>query len=327
MLKPRSVLIPLLIIASTFLEGCQVTPYNVGANQNNQSNKASSTPQPSLHNFDNVLGLITDKSTNLQWRRCALGRNWDVTNNKCKGNATKGVWLDMVRLVKVENYAGFSDWRLPTEAEYLSLVGRNKSTCVAIDKATMRFFPGNENTFDGEHWLADNSNDLMSPKYADLNLSGNSTGQPFLNCRETKSRLPHNTLKAVMVRGGAIPNEWIFAASNLKISKQLDAKSKAEGKRQWDSANTTLSNILPKIGTPSSISSSSSNYCGSGDTCYQLVAREKDRVKIHCIKGSNTGQEKAICGPHPSTGKWKRDCSLTSFFHHRFEEAAKLACE
>lgn len=67
---------------------------------------------------DNNNGTVTDPQTQLMWMRCSVGQEWQGktctgNNQRYKHNAAK--YLEL-------NFAGFSDWRLPTQAELRSIV-------------------------------------------------------------------------------------------------------------------------------------------------------------------------------------------------------------
>ncbi|MCL5796066.1 MAG: DUF1566 domain-containing protein [Gammaproteobacteria bacterium] len=67
---------------------------------------------------NNQDGTVTDSQTGLQWKRCSEGQNW--TGNTCTGEAKKYDWNDATQLTS--NFAGKSDWRLPTITELNTLV-------------------------------------------------------------------------------------------------------------------------------------------------------------------------------------------------------------
>ncbi len=67
---------------------------------------------------DNKDGTVTFKTTGLMWQRCSFGQTW--TGETCSGKATDITWYDAIKLTS--NFAGHSDWRLPTRDELITLV-------------------------------------------------------------------------------------------------------------------------------------------------------------------------------------------------------------
>ncbi|MFA7239534.1 MAG: DUF1566 domain-containing protein [Sulfuricellaceae bacterium] len=67
---------------------------------------------------DNGDGTVTHNKTNLTWKRCSEGMVW---NNGCVGPVQSYTLAEAAALAQ-QNYAGQSDWRLPTENELLSIV-------------------------------------------------------------------------------------------------------------------------------------------------------------------------------------------------------------
>lgn len=65
-------------------------------------------------------GLAKDTTTGLIWMRCSMGQNWDGTT--CLGEAAKFTWDQAMDVSKHFDYAGFSDWRLPSSDELKTLV-------------------------------------------------------------------------------------------------------------------------------------------------------------------------------------------------------------
>lgn len=69
---------------------------------------------------DNGNGTVKDLETNLEWMRCSLGQN--LTSPTCEGEAKKYSWNNALNTGKNFNFAGHSDWRLPTIGELQTLV-------------------------------------------------------------------------------------------------------------------------------------------------------------------------------------------------------------
>ena len=65
---------------------------------------------------DNRDGTATHKRTGLMWKRCAEGQTFSSFG--CEGKAKQAAW----KAVTATTFAGYSDWRLPTVGELMSLV-------------------------------------------------------------------------------------------------------------------------------------------------------------------------------------------------------------
>lgn len=219
--------------------------------------------------FDDTLGTITDKRTNLTWRRCALGRKWSPDKLKCEGNETRATWLGMVKLVRGEKYAGFSDWRIPTDEEYKGLIGtKQQSDCNGkLQKFVTYIFPNiyNQYLYGSNHWLSDNSSDLTSPLSADLELKSMGTCAAI----SEGGLRPIAEQPTLMVRGGTTPEAWTYAVSKLPMAKQVEAKSKADSDKYWSGVNKKVENVMSAISKGASSAESSS----SGGKIYKCEYR------------------------------------------------------
>jgi len=67
---------------------------------------------------DNKNGTVTHKKTGLTWQRCSIGQNW--TGATCEGDAKSFTWDEAIQLTS--NFAGKTDWRVPTKDELMKLV-------------------------------------------------------------------------------------------------------------------------------------------------------------------------------------------------------------
>ena len=74
--------------------------------------------RPSTDYVDQGNGTVAHTPTGLTWQRCAVGQTW--TGSACSGTASSYNWDAAILLTS--NFAGQSDWRLPTAEELLSLV-------------------------------------------------------------------------------------------------------------------------------------------------------------------------------------------------------------
>jgi hypothetical protein len=81
-------------------------------------------------------GTVTDKQTQLMWKQCMEGQR----GARCLGQAAVLPWdraLQTAYTASQVNFAGHSDWRLPTVEELLSLVDKQ----CREPAINLRFFP------------------------------------------------------------------------------------------------------------------------------------------------------------------------------------------
>lgn len=65
-------------------------------------------------------GTLTDQHTGLMWMRCSVGQQWNGVS--CTGSASRHSWDNAMATAKALEYAGYSDWRVPTREELDSIV-------------------------------------------------------------------------------------------------------------------------------------------------------------------------------------------------------------
>ena len=114
----------LLASATTYAATC---PGNVGV-----------TLTPTSAFVVNANGTVTHSTTGLTWKQCIEG----MSGIGCAtGTQTRGRWYAALTAAKNSTFAGFSDWRLPSNQELQSLID---DTCYspAINDAV---FPGTPN--------------------------------------------------------------------------------------------------------------------------------------------------------------------------------------
>ena len=73
---------------------------------------------PTSDFIDNGDGTVTHQKTGLMWQRFAVGQNWSAST--CLGEPEE-LTFDQALSVS-SNFAGYSDWQLPTIAELLTLI-------------------------------------------------------------------------------------------------------------------------------------------------------------------------------------------------------------
>ena len=63
---------------------------------------------------------VSDKKTNLMWQRCLHGQRYN--NGHCQGDAETLTWQESLDSTKTVEHAGYTDWRLPSREEIVSIV-------------------------------------------------------------------------------------------------------------------------------------------------------------------------------------------------------------
>lgn len=79
--------------------------------------------RPTTDYVDNGDGTVTHKPTGLAWQRCMVGQTW--TGSTCTGTATTHTW-DQAKAI-ASNFAGKTDWRVPSQSELLSIADYAKT--------------------------------------------------------------------------------------------------------------------------------------------------------------------------------------------------------
>jgi prepilin-type N-terminal cleavage/methylation domain-containing protein len=89
--------------------------------------------------YHDYFNTVIDTQTNLQWMRCLIGQEW--REGRCQGEAQDMGW-NKAQALKID-FAGYSDWRLPTIEELRSLV-----YCSSGKPA---YFPNNGKQCEGDY--------------------------------------------------------------------------------------------------------------------------------------------------------------------------------
>lgn len=224
------------------------------------------------------------------WRRCALGRDWDLQNRTCKGEPVKAAWLNMVELASKDTFGGFNDWRLPTEAEFSSLVGKQQK-CSDLRQRLSELFPGvwSGVMFGSHHWLLDNSAEMTDP--SSTNLEPSSFGCSMTN----KDLRVHASQPAIFVRGGTVSSAWSVAVSKTSQTQAVFDQSKKAGVAYWNGVDSKINDFFSSGANASSgaSSNSGSNSKSSGATAirsetYDNAGRKTEGYWVKCGGGSET---------------------------------------
>jgi Zn-dependent metalloprotease len=105
---------------------------------------------------DNGNGTVTDNNTNLMWQKCSAGQNNDAT---CSGTALTYNWYQASGTYNASynpssqdvcgslNLGGYSDWRLPTKKELMSIV--DHSIPYPGPTINAAYFPNTKSSY---HW-------------------------------------------------------------------------------------------------------------------------------------------------------------------------------
>ncbi|MGI9212860.1 MAG: DUF1566 domain-containing protein [Methylococcaceae bacterium] len=150
---------------------------------------ASDTPTEDF--TDNGDGTVTHKKTGLTWMRCAMGQTWNGAF--CAGEY-KTYTLDEAKALTL-NFAGQTDWRLPTLLELDSIVDRSKYN-PAINQTIFSKAPGED------FWSSTSS--AQSNGY-NWKVGFNSGG--------TSEAYPNYDFGVRLVRGGPVQSNSSFTLS------------------------------------------------------------------------------------------------------------------
>ena len=101
---------------------------------------------------DNEDGTVTDPRDGLIWKRCAEGS--EFRSNTCSIAATKLDWFDAMKAAKNSRFLGNSDWRLPTQTEFMAVTGSAEEGCKNIEWRSGRYAASKSiaHSIDSENW-------------------------------------------------------------------------------------------------------------------------------------------------------------------------------
>ena len=118
-----------------------------------QSTGAMDILRPTTDYVANTDGTATHRPSNLTWQRCAVGRTW--TGSACTGTASSLTLAQASALTS--NFAGKSDWRLPTAAELETLVTYTNLTNV-LNSTIFRSTAGSDVFWSSSQYLPNTAN-------------------------------------------------------------------------------------------------------------------------------------------------------------------------
>ena len=97
-----------------------------------RSTVSSTAFKPDTPTSDYVVGvggIATHLPTKLMWKQCSEGQTWDGTT--CTGNETVFTWNEAMKIRST--YAQFSNWRLPTAEELVTLASYPSNDTTSIN--------------------------------------------------------------------------------------------------------------------------------------------------------------------------------------------------
>ena len=164
--------------------------------------------RPSTDYSDSGAGTVAHTPTGLIWKRCSEGQTW--TGSTCSGSATGYTWDQAVALTS--NFAGNSDWRIPTGEELISLVdytipypGPTINTTWFPNTPASYFWSASADAYDSNYaW-----NVIFGYGYAD--------GYGYKN----------NSFQVRLVRGGQSFDLWALAAAKTGTGSGMVMSSPA----------------------------------------------------------------------------------------------------
>ncbi|MCI5158113.1 MAG: DUF1566 domain-containing protein [Candidatus Electrothrix sp. AUS1_2] len=175
---------------------------NTGTVQAEEGERDSSAKRGELPQKDKTIGqyidhgdgTITDTKTGLMWKRCSEG----LSGENCEeGKAEKYNWNDAVKRFKDVDYAGYSDWRLPTIDELKTLVYCSKGADKKYDWCN----DGSESPTINQQAFPNTENWAYWSGSPNANLSTSAWGVIF-NYGDSSDSSRYSNLAVRLLRGG-----------------------------------------------------------------------------------------------------------------------------
>ncbi|MCM0149397.1 DUF1566 domain-containing protein [Photobacterium galatheae] len=111
---------------------------------------------PDIRFQDNGNGTVTDLQTNLVWRRCLLGTQWNSQQQTCDGTPEGYSWKKALFQINLNEknavVDGVTGWRMPNIKELVSL---REVACIS-PAVNLKAFPGFIKTEDDKYATTSN---------------------------------------------------------------------------------------------------------------------------------------------------------------------------
>lgn len=239
----------LFTVVVAILSGCgtSASQHSVRSNEVQVTNRSTSpVPAPARpsalvtgrdwqgmrENLRQFLSSLSDRQSisnvdDVVWIRCPLGMG--VRSDVCSGIPERLTWVGAVERILALNaskYRGFSDWRMPSKAEYLSFVRSAglgvEFNCPNAQFVIPRVFPlgRSPDMFGWNVWLADSPGSGVRPETADLEVASCHFGLTF-------PLEAHGARPIILVRGGSQSLVWADAVKKLPNSEKILADARA----------------------------------------------------------------------------------------------------
>jgi len=232
-------------------------------------------------------------SNQVVWRRCDIGRIYDVKKNKCVGSSLKFNWIDAVAAVNnlnSMNFEGYSNWRLPDSADLKAFVlfdkfikmnagvfssgGGDRKTREMVCKIANSLIHENFGKYadeyfgfyESQHWLTDNSSDSwqdavsfnFTPSFG-MMLHGYCNIAFIALARNKPNEMRvHAEIPIVVVRGGR-SEMWESAQAALSNRSSILAGSEKAGANSLKFYNDVIDGVVKWVRDNAQSASSASS--------------------------------------------------------------------
>lgn len=213
------------VTAFAVLGGVQLA----SANCTIRSGNVERTPDADFTDHGN--GTMTHIRTNLMWKKCLEGRTY--SGGTCTGTTRTYTWPVALRRAVSDTTGGYSDWRLPSRIELLSIVETACST-PTINTFRFPFIPGSGQFWTSTHtgpntpdsvWSVRFSNGASlfatkgTPTYVLLVRAGNTANDSWRGAAPSEPAAFYFAPKTVLA--GATETSNIVTMSGLTASRNV----------------------------------------------------------------------------------------------------------